>query len=122
MNGYEAATLLCDMVENRVDGTIASDGEPLPTYGYYVGGAVKSLVFDSPDAVDRGEVAYWAGKAPALFYGVWTDQETGKVYFDVSTWWITREIAMEIARAHGELAIWDIAGSREIRVGPISEG
>lgn len=114
---YELAEVLADMAKNGEDGTVATDDRSLPTEGYFVGGDAPSLVFDSIADVDRGEIAYWIGvNKPSVFCGVWVDQETGKVYFDTSTLMYYERYAIPLAAQRGEIAIWDIANSREIRV------
>ena len=48
--------------------------------------------------------------------GSWTDTETGKVYLDhVEHYWDER-IALNLAAVRGEIAIWDVANSKEIRL------
>ncbi len=118
---YKSAYMLADelfaMFKDGRDGTISvlQYGE-LPTVGYFVGGEVPSLVFDAADEVDRGEIAWWVGSSNALNYGVWTDKETGKIYFDAVTHFYTREISLQIAAQRGEIAIWDITAETEIAV------
>ena len=96
--------------------TVDRDGiaNPYDT-GYYVGGLYPSLVFDSVHTMDRGEVAWWIGNHPANLYGVWEDDETGKVYVDAVQWDVSRRAAVQVGRDRGELAVWDIKNSREIR-------
>lgn len=101
--------------------TVDRDDIPLPADGYYVGGIFPSLVFDSVDEIDRGELAWWIGSNHASFYGVWADQETGKIYFDGSSWVFDVVNAMELGRIRGEIAVWDIANGKEIRVSPLGD-
>lgn len=49
-------------------------------------------------------------------FGAWLDTETGLTYFDVVTIVDSREEALALARSHGEIAVFDIAGAREIRI------
>lgn len=114
---YELAEILADMVKSGEDGTVETRGHGLPVEGYYVGGAIPSLVYPSADQVDRGEIAYWIGtKESSQYYGVWVDKETGKVYFDASTFMNYEKYAIPLAAERGEIAIWDIANGQEIRV------
>lgn len=114
---YELAEILADMVKSGEDGTITADGRSLPVEGYFVGGAIPSLVYKSAGEVDRGEIAYWIGtNSPHSYYGVWVDKETDMVYFDASTFMNFEEWAIPLAVQRSEIAIWDIANSREIRV------
>lgn len=103
-------------------GTVDRDGmfDPNRT-GYYVGGLYPSLVFDSVHDVDRGEVAWWVGTHFARYYGIWTDDETGKVYIDAVQWSVSREAAVRVGRYRGEIAVWDVKNGQEIRCDEISE-
>lgn len=114
---YELAEILADMVKAGEDGTVDARGHGLPTEGYYVGGSTPSLVYPNVADVDRGEIAYWIGTNEASrYYGVWVDSDTGKVYFDASTFMNYEQYAIPLAAARGEIAIWDIANGQEIRV------
>lgn len=113
---YSIAEILHTIVKGGEGGTVDRDGIPLPTDGYYVGGLFPSLVFDSVHDVDRGELAWWIGNNEASFYGVWEDTDTGKIYFDGSSWVYDVSSALGVGKARGEIAIWDIAQNAEIRV------
>lgn len=76
-------------------------------------------MFDSFEQVDRGELAWWIGNNEASFYGVWADEETGKIYFDGSSWVFDLHSALAVGKARNEIAIWDIANGEEIRVNPV---
>ncbi|WP_439377844.1 hypothetical protein [Amycolatopsis lexingtonensis] len=52
---------------------------------------------------------------PGKVLGAWRDSETGITHLDVSTVVGDREDALMLARAFGELAVWDYAGGEEIR-------
>jgi len=119
MNAHTVATALFSNM--NTGGTVrASDGLLDPKgEGYYVGGLVPSLVFDSIQDVDRGELAWWIGMHPFNYYGVWTDSEDGKVYFDAVSHFRTLQASLFVGRQRGEIAIWDIANGKEIRVNPV---
>lgn len=118
MDAYSIAAALHVYREDGV--TVDEDGVADPhKVGYYVGGLYPSLVFDSVNDVDRGEVAWWVGTHGARYYGVWTDQETGKVYIDAVQWCVTRDNAIRAGRDRGEIAVWDIRKGEEIRVNPV---
>lgn len=119
MNAYEIATDLFFSAKAGEGRTIDRDDIPMPPDGYFVGGLFPSLVFDSVGEIDRGEVAWWIGNNEASFYGVWIDEETGKVYFDGSSWVFDLYSALAVGKARNEIAIWDIANSEEIRVNPV---
>lgn len=48
--------------------------------------------------------------------GVWTDTNTGKVWVDVVEYRESLGDAVELAKQHNQLAIWDNANSKEIRL------
>lgn len=116
MSAYHIAELLVAMAKAGEDGTVSTHGEPLPESGYYVGGKTPSLIFDNVTDVDRGEVGWWIGNNSSRFYGVWVDSDTGKIYFDAVTHMNYKSYALSVARSRGEIAVWDIANSKEIRV------
>lgn len=57
---------------------------------------------------------------PGRFFGAWHNKEDGYVYLDVSLAVRDRATALNLARAHDQLAIWDLAASEEIKVEPAS--
>lgn len=116
MSAYDIAQVLADMAVHGDDGTISAENVPAPLRGYWVGGKVPSLVFEDRYQVDPGEIAWWVGSNGSPWYGVWVDQETGKIYLDVVTHMGIESLALELARARNELAIWDIANGKEVRV------
>lgn len=118
MNAFALATQLYYSATNGEDGTMSATDEELPTSGYYVGGEFESLVFKNVGEVDRGELAWWIGNNSARWYGVWVDQEDGRVYFDGVTHMLYRGTAIDMAILRKEIAIWDIAAGEEIRVVP----
>jgi hypothetical protein len=92
------------------DGTylIQPDGQVIDyaerwSYGYIVG--VQDL-------------SYLGGSAfitPGLV-GVWTDTDDGRVYVDRVKHVDALSDALDLAREHGELAIWDLREEKEIRL------
>lgn len=114
---YDLALSLFTMAKGGTDGTIsAHDDVPVPSLGYLVGGRHPSLVFDSVNDIDRGELGWWIGKYPSRYYGVWVDTEDGRIYFDTVTHMVTRTFAENLGRQRDEVAIWDIANNAEIRL------
>ena len=114
MSAYKIAETLAAFREEGA--TVYRDGE-LSTQedGYYVGGRFAPLVFDSINEVDRGEIAWWVGQHHSMYYGVWTDSETGKVYVDGVSYFVGKHYALAVGRGRNELAIWDIENGVEIR-------
>jgi len=124
MAAYDIANALYVSLKAGEGATVDRDGIFDPRdHGYYVGGLFPSLVFDSVDTVDRGEVAWWIGTHVAKFYGVWADEETGKVYIDAVDWTYDLVAALTVGRNRGEIAVWDIAQGAEIRItNPLVKG
>lgn len=116
MNGFEAATKLVNMALVQEDGTIDTIGDPLPLTGFYVGGVRPSLVYSVFDQIDRGDVGWFVGGTDARYFGVWTDTETGNVYIDAVTHVKTRKEALALGAERGEIAVWDILNSEEVRI------
>jgi len=111
---YNVASTLYALASRRKDGTVDAEGGPVPTDGFYVGGVVKSLVFDSVSSIDVGELGWFVGLNSARHYGVWADQRDGQIYFDVVDHVETLADALYLGRERGEIAIWDIAASEEV--------
>jgi hypothetical protein len=57
------------------------------------------------------------GKFPTdALIGRWTDKKTGLVHWDEVEFWNDLPGAMLTAKLHGEIAIWDCANEKEIRL------
>lgn len=83
------------MILEGEGGTFNLSGLPLPTDGYWVGGA------------EFGTTNY---------LGWWRDSETGLVHLDGVNHFNTLAWAEKVGRDRGEIAIYDIANAREIRL------
>lgn len=103
-------------------GTASLNGGKLPVYGYFVGGLVSPLILDgtSDAAGARDEieafVAYLAESTDAGYAGWWTDEETGKVYVNGVDWYGSEMRAADIGHQRREIAVYDIADQRELRL------
>lgn len=115
-NAFGLASVLYDMAIHGEDGTIPRHDREIPKTGFWVGGKFPSLVFKHPEDIDRGELAWWVGLNPASWYGVWVDSEDGAIYFDGATHMVHEDFARNLAIQRGEIAIWDVASEKEIRV------
>jgi hypothetical protein len=51
-----------------------------------------------------------------VIFGVWTDTDTGQVYYDRVAFIEDLEYAIELGRTNEQIAIWDIANNKEIRL------
>lgn len=98
-----------------------------PKSGYMVGGWVPSLVIEGED-LDRTPLAvtdkwllenYRLLQYSSWYAGIWTDQDTGKVYIDISQNIQSREVALGVAAELEELAVWDVENNEEIRVNEV---
>lgn len=119
MNETHTLQIFNSIVDGR-DGTVDTMGYDLPGDGYFVGGAVTPLVFDSaadantPEALHR--IRQFVTDCPARFIGWWKDTETGKIYIDGTSWGRALGPSMWLAVERGEIAFWDVANAREVRV------
>ncbi len=123
MNAYETALALTVMARAGQDGTVDSfanlDGfeeDALPKTGFYVGGVRPSLVISNINELDRSDLAWFVGGTGSRYFGVWTDTEDGKIYFDAVTHVDNFHDAFMLGSERGEIAIWDIENSEEVRV------
>jgi hypothetical protein len=105
--------LLIDQGITRGGVTITRDGIILEdTGGYIVGGKYPTLV----NPVTYGQVDNWLKSNPSEFYGSWLDMETGLLHIDAVDIVEDRYAAYGLAAERRELAIWDVANGREIRL------
>lgn len=113
--------LLADGVEG---GTVSRSGAPLPEGGFFVGGVVQSLIFESVDHANHPDaltaIAGFLTIADTPHVGFWVDTETGLVYVDLVDWFKSERDALHLARVRGEIAVWDIANAQEVRVGHVA--
>lgn len=107
--------------------TVMSHNVDTPTE-WVCGGVRDSLVVaTTPEAAERQSVPLlttfvlrsWLTRnsdiGPQYGYGVWRDDYSGLVYFDVVDFHPTESEALTIAEARGELAVFDIATGRTVR-------
>lgn len=90
-----------------------------PEFGYMVS-VISGPVYNNVLSVNPIEVAKFIRKNMAdnytTFAGVWTDKDTGKIYFDISVNISVKNVAIKTAKSLKEIAIWDIRNNSEIRV------
>lgn len=111
------------IMESPSGGTASLKGGHLPLSGYYVGGLVSPLILEPEDSPsERREaldtfIEYLNGPTVgAPFLGWWTDEETGKVWIDGTSWHETESEAGRIGRQRREIAVFDIERDRELRL------
>lgn len=96
-----------------------------PTWGYIVG-LKNGPVFDTVTGVKTGEVIRFiednlpSMEFPLHYFGVWIDDDTRKVYFDLSEQFANRDKAIEAAIERNQIAIWDVENKKEIRIAPVA--
>jgi len=103
------------ILDNPEGGTAHTEGDPLPTGGFFVGGAGTVLIFRNQDEMDESLIKAWLADPATGYVGWWTDQDTGKVYLDWSSWYRSHSQACFWAARRGEIAFWDIARDQEVR-------
>lgn len=112
-------------IADGVDGTADTiTVYELPKHGYFVGGNGEPLIFGSAEEANRSAslklIMEFVDRTEARFIGWWTDEETGKVYVDGTTWHADYDEAERLCRERGEIAFWDIERQREFR--PVVQG
>ena len=117
-------TDLTDILMGHVDEGYSVDVHGnVPTDGYMVGGETPSLILKQGVRGRYLTTDAWLDQEwdvltqPGYFAGIWTDTDTGDVYVDISRNVTDLYAALAIAEARGELAIWDVASAKEVRVG-----
>lgn len=103
-------------------GTVSLTGDPVPGSGYFVGGMVSPLILDERGTLaDEREaigafVQHLLGRVGADYLGWWTDEETGKLWVDATSWHETEFEAGRVGRQRREIAIYDVANQHELRL------
>lgn len=105
-----------DKIANgETGGTFSLDGRAVPNDGFFVGGAVPSLINPT-----REQVQDFVEIAGADYVGFWEDSETLALYIDAVDWTPSRAYAERLCQQRGELAYWDAAANdgkgAEVRV------
>ena len=96
------------------DGNTIEAGTPVFVVG--LGGAqplspYRSFIDQAETIVDD---ALWDFRTDAL--GSWLDNDTGDVYIEPVQLFTCKRLACEVAAGRGELAIYDLTNSQEIRI------
>jgi len=92
-------------------GTFNVNGRTVPTDGYFVGGVVPSLINPTP-----AQVLAFIETVGTDYVGFWEDSETLALYIDAVDHVRTPEAAERLSALRSEIAYWDVANSREVRV------
>lgn len=105
-------------------GTVSLTGDDLPLTGYFVGGVVAPLVVEESEVwtsetrakIDEFIAYLNSPSVGALYLGWWTDEDTGKLWIDGTSWRRSEFEAGRLGRTRRELAIFDIERQRELRL------
>lgn len=94
--------------------SITQDG----TYTLAEDGSIRDALAGvaSGFVVATGAVAMESDVVPGSTFGRWEDSATGVVYWDHVKVYTDRAEAMDAGIRAGEIAIWDVANSQEIRL------
>ena len=96
-------------------GTVSTTDASIPSAGYVLGIAGLGAVL--PPKGNSDAIAHWVAlHLDAATVGIWSDSVTGETYLDVVQVIADRSVAEILARATGEIAIWDLANKVEVRV------
>lgn len=116
-----AVRIIIDGVVYDGGATASVVGGAVPTAGYYVGGVVPAEKYygwiaeaDVREFIHAHRAFLSVGRR---YVGAWKDTATGIIWLDVTEWFATKDraTALNIAAGRGELAVWDILNSVEIR-------
>lgn len=98
------------------------DGEPDSGYMVSLNGYEQTYRLNDFRLIGDGMVTVWASRADVqaainvhgTWFGAWVDGDT--VYLDVSEHVTDRETALRLGAERDQLAVWDVAAGKEIRV------
>lgn len=101
------------------EGFTLDDSLQSPTAGYMVSLKGTEVQFpnvaDMPDDVLQRECEDFHSEVPRdVYFGAWVDE--GTLYLDHSVNIQDREVAIALGHANNQLAIWDIANGKSIRL------
>ncbi len=91
-----------------------------PTEGYMVS-IVDGPQFPNLSSVNPLDVAafikdYILAATNKMYFGVWVNEDTNVVYFDLSFNTASEDKALKMAKEREQIAIWDVTNAKEIRV------
>jgi hypothetical protein len=106
-----ADAMLAKIKNGETGGTFAVDGSAVPTTGYFVVGAVPSLINPT-----REQMIDFIETAGADYVGFWEDSETLALYVDAVDHTESEAFARRLSILRGEIAYWDVVKGDEVRV------
>lgn len=103
--------MLAKIAKGETGGTFSVDGRDVPNDGFFVGGAVPSLINPT-----RDQMIDFVETAGADYVGFWEDSETLALYVDAVDWTPSEAYARRLSILRSEIAFWDAARGQEVRV------
>lgn len=123
-----ALMLLAGLIREGGATVSARMNTDVPRRGFAVSAPVASLVL-KPEDFHAWRIVAWLESNRELlategtYAGVWEDRATGLIYLDVSAVYATEREALDAASAYGQIAVYDLSASREVRVPvPVAAG
>lgn len=104
-------SILNKIANGETGGTFSVDGNSVPDTGYFVGGAVPSLINPT-----REQMIDFVETAGADYVGFWEDSETLALYIDAVDWTPSEAYARRLSELRGEIAYWDVQRAQEVRI------
>ncbi len=104
-------SMLAKIADGVTGGTYSVNGTEVPAHGYFVGGAVPSLINPT-----RDQMIAFVETAGADYVGFWEDSETLALYVDAVDWTPSEAFARRLSILRSEIAYWDVQRSEEIRI------
>lgn len=110
---------MIDTILSSPNGTLALDGDPVPTTGYLVGWIVSPLIFDREDD-DTEDITEFLAHLDNLGIPLvkwWTDEDIeDRIWIDGTDWYGPLSAATVVAQYRGEPYVFDIAANKLIEV------
>ena len=116
-----ARTLANSLYQKCSEGVLYNTKFETPKWGYMVAHRFGP-VFNNATDVDTERVARFVADNmlpmdfPLHYFGVWTEKETGRIYFNLFEQFANQDKAEEAARERNQIAIWDVVNKKEIRL------
>lgn len=104
-------SIFSKIANGETGGTFSVDGNDVPDYGFFVGGAVPSLINPT-----RDQVQAFIETAGADYVGFWEDSETLALYIDAVDWTPSESFARRLSELRSEIAYWDVKRAQEVRI------
>lgn len=103
-------SMLAKIANGETGGTYSVEGKIVPDYGFFVGGAVPSLINPT-----REQMIDFVETAGADYVGFWEDSETLALYVDAVDWTPSESYARRLSELRSEIAFWDVKRAQEVR-------